>query len=108
MKPIALAFSVLLVASVVVFGHGNEQHVIGTVASIEGNSVTVSTVGGGTTTVNIVATTKFVKGETAATLKDVKVGDGVVIHAKPTGKALEASEVKIRVAAGSTAKATTH
>lgn len=108
MKSIALALSALLLVSVVVFAHGNEQHVIGTVASIEGNSVTVSTVAGGTATVNLVTTTKFLKGEAAATLKDVKVGDRVVIHAKPIGKTLEASEVKIGVAAGSTAKASTH
>ena len=100
MKSIALTISALLLVSAVAFAHGNEQHVIGTVAKIDANSVTVSTVAGGNTVVSIVAATKFVKGEAAVTIKDVKVGDRVVIHAKPVGKTLEASEVKIGVAAG--------
>lgn len=43
----------------------------------------------------IVPGTKFVKGTSAATLQDVKVGDRVVIHAKPEGSMLQATEVKI-------------
>jgi hypothetical protein len=108
MKYTALALSALLLGSVVVFAHGNEQHVIGTVSKIEANSITVATVAGPVTTVNIVPTTKFLKGDAAAALKDVKVGDRVVIHAKPLGKTLEASEVKIGVAAANTAKGSSH
>ena len=35
------------------------------------------------------------KGEAAATQKDLKVGDRVVIHAMPMGEMLHATEVKI-------------
>ena len=46
----------------------------------------------------IVPTTRFLRGESPATVQDLKVSDRVVIHAKLTGQILEATEVKIGVA----------
>jgi hypothetical protein len=93
-RRILTAFAVLIF-STLVFAHGNEQHVIGTVAKIEPGSITVKTIEGDAKTVMIVADTKFVKGSSPATQQDVKVGDRVVVHARPEGGMLYATEVKI-------------
>jgi hypothetical protein len=74
--------------------HGNEKHVLGTVTKITDAEITVETAPKETVTVKIVAETKFVKSGTEATLKDLKVGDRVAIHAKPVGDTLEAHEVR--------------
>ncbi|MGO9275545.1 MAG: DUF5666 domain-containing protein [Terriglobia bacterium] len=90
-----LAIYAILVLPASMLAHGNEQHVMGTVAKIEAASITVKTTDGGMTTVMIVPDTKFVKGTSAASQKDLKVGDRVVIHAKPEGSMLHATEVRI-------------
>ncbi|HYL10341.1 MAG TPA: hypothetical protein VEU31_06350 [Candidatus Acidoferrales bacterium] len=89
-------FAFLLCCSLAPFllAHGNEKHVLGTVTKITDAEITVETAAKETVTVKIVAETKFVKTGTEATLKDLKVGDRVVIHAKPVGDALEAHEVR--------------
>jgi hypothetical protein len=94
MKSVTLALFASLLMSVAAFAHGNFEHVLGTVTKIEGNSIMVVTVSGENKTVTIVTPTKFVKSGSPATQKDLKVGDRVVIHAKPIGSTLEAAEVK--------------
>jgi hypothetical protein len=86
---------ILLILSVLVFAHGNQQHVMGEVAKIEATSITVKTTDGKTVLVMIVQETKFVKGGSPANWQDVKVGDRVVIHAKPEGGVLHATEVRM-------------
>ena len=41
----------------------------------------------------VVASTQFVKSGAAASMRDLKIGDRVVIHANPNGDKLEASSV---------------
>lgn len=98
MRSVVSAICVLLFLSALVFAHGNEKHVMGTVTKIEDGSVVVKTKEGDKT-VMVMSTTKFVKGTTAVTQKDLKVGDRVVIHAMPMGDMLHATEVKIGAAA---------
>jgi hypothetical protein len=85
----------VLIFSTLVFAHGNEQHVMGTVVNIEAGSISVKTTAGDVKTVMVIAETKFVKGSSPVTQQDLKVGDRVVIHAKPEGSMLHATEVKI-------------
>jgi ribosomal protein L2 len=68
---------------------------MGTVIKIDTGSITVKTPSGETTTVMIATSTKFVKGTSSVTQQDLKVGDRVVIRAKPMGDMLHATEVKI-------------
>jgi Domain of unknown function (DUF5666) len=75
--------------------HGNEKHVMGTVTKVESGAITVQTPNAGEKTVDISSATKFMKGQSAATQQDIKVGDRVVIHAKANGDKLEATEVRI-------------
>jgi len=98
MRSVVSAICVLLFLSTLVFAHGNETHVMGTVTKIEDGSIVVKTKEGDKT-VMVMSTTKFVKGTTAVTQKDLKVGDRVVIHAMPMGDMLHATEVKIGTAA---------
>jgi hypothetical protein len=86
--------------------HGDEQHVMGTVTAITENTITVEIAQKQgdtqktTVTVQVVSTTKFEKMDAPATMKDLKVGDRVVIHAAKKADKLEAHTVKIGMAMG--------
>jgi hypothetical protein len=80
--------------------HGDEQHVIGTVASVAKDSITVKTAANALVTVAVVPQTTFSKNKSAAKLSDLNVGDRVVIHAKePTEGKLVADTVEFRAPA---------
>lgn len=81
-------------ASGLLWAHGTEKHVMGTVTAIAPESITVETTSHQIQTVQITSQTKFLKGDKPSSLSDLKVGDRVVIHAKPSGDKLEATEVK--------------
>lgn len=85
----------ILILSTIVLAHGDQLHVMGTVTKIDAGSITVKTTTGEVKMVMVLPTTKFLRGTAAATAQDVKVGDRVVIHAKPGGEMLHATEVKI-------------
>src|SRR5713101_2318258 len=94
MKRTVEVFALALALSVIAFAHGNEKHVMGTVASISDNSITVETTSKKTATVTVSATTKFQKSGLPAALKDLRVGDKVVIHATGPDEKLVATEVR--------------
>ncbi len=78
------------------FAHGDEQHVLGTVTKISENSITVQTTKNMDVELMITSDTKFTKGSASATLKDLQVGNRVVIHAMPMkGGMLMAHSVQI-------------
>lgn len=104
MKNLALAVSAIFFLSMGLYAHGNQEHLIGTVARVDGTSIVVKTTAGAEKTVTVGEKTKFVKGSSPATIQDVKAGDRVVIHARPEGKALQATEVRIGTASGAEAK----
>jgi hypothetical protein len=86
-----LAFVALATA---VSAHGTDKHVLGTVTKITDTEIIVETQTKEVQVVKITPDTTFVKSGATATLKDLKVGDRVVIHAKPTGNDLIAHEVR--------------
>jgi hypothetical protein len=93
---ILLTCAVLLGGSV--FGHGNFQHVMGTVTKVSPDSVSVETTAQTTVDVQIVSETTLTKDNAPASLKDVHTGDRVVIHAMPMlGGKLMAHPVQIGV-----------
>ena len=94
MKSINLALCALLLTSAAALGHGNSVHVKGTVSRIERNTITVATTTGESKTVSVDMDTRFLKSGITAKLNDLKVGDRVVIHAKPKGAILQAVEVR--------------
>jgi len=94
MKRLAMVVAVLVFATGIVLAHGEAVHVMGTVTAISNNSVTVQTVDKKSSTVEITAQTKFVKSGVAASIKDLKVGDRVVVDAGKIGEKLEAHQVR--------------
>ena len=67
---------------------------MGTVTSISDNSITVETTSKKTVTVSLSASTKFQKSGSPATLKHLKVGDRVVIHATGSEGKLVPTEIR--------------
>ena len=84
------------------FAHGGMDHVMGTITGMTDHSLSVKASDGTVTEVEIDGETKFVKGDSAATLKDVQVGSRVVIHAQKHDNSLHAAEVKIGTGAAPT------
>jgi preprotein translocase subunit YajC len=67
---------------------------MGTVTSVSDNSITVETTSKKTVMVTLSTATKFQKSGSPAALKDLKVGDKVVIHATGPEEKLVATDVK--------------
>jgi hypothetical protein len=88
----------VLVLSAVAWGHGNQKHVLGTVRAVDQNSITVETASHEKQTVQVTSETKIFKGGQPSTLKELRVGERVVIHAKNVGNTLEATEVRFGAA----------
>ena len=103
MKRIILSIAVVMFAAILVasaaFAHGQEQHVMGQVAALTESSITVQTKAKDTVTVYTMPETKYKKSTAAASMKDLKVGDRVVIHAKKMGDKLMATDVRFAIAA---------
>ena len=68
---------------------------MGAVTAITGSSVSVNTMDRTVQAVALTEGTKFLKGDSAITLKDIKVGDRIVIHATQKEGRLVAAEVKV-------------
>ena len=84
-----------LLLGALAFAHGGMEHILGTVTAIADHSLSVKTRDGAVKTVEFDGETKFVKGDAAATVKDIQVGSRVVIHAHRDDKTLHAAEVRI-------------
>src|SRR6266567_6445954 len=93
-KVFATLFALVLMVSSA-YAHNGMEHVMGTVASITDNSITVTTTDGKTQTVTTTADTKYSKMNAAIALKDIKVGDHVVIHATKKDNKLIAATVQV-------------
>jgi hypothetical protein len=89
-----LAILAFVALATVASAHGTDKHVLGTVTKITDTEITVETQTKEVQVVKITPDTAFVKSGASATLKDLKIGDRVVIHAKPTGSDLVAHEVR--------------
>ena len=89
-----LTLLAIISLAAVAFAHGTDKHVLGTVTKITDTEITVETQAKEVQVVKIAPDTSFVKSGASASLKDLKVGDRVVIHAKPAGSDLIAHEVR--------------
>jgi hypothetical protein len=93
-KLLATLFTVVLTVSSA-YAHNGLEHVMGTVASITDNSITVTTTDGKTQTVTATSDTKYSKMDAVVALKDIKVGDHVVIHATKKDNKLIVATVQV-------------
>jgi ribosomal protein S17 len=95
MKKLTTTFFTLVLMVSSAYAHNGMEHVMGTVASITDNSITVTTTDGKTQTVTTTADTKYNKMDAVIALNDIKVGDHVVIHATKKDNKLVAATVKV-------------
>jgi Cu/Ag efflux protein CusF len=87
--------AVLLSFAAALLAHGGMEHVTGFVKAISPESVIVETLKHETVTVRLTAKTEAMKSGVKASLKDLRTGDRVAIHAvKDQAGALEAAEVE--------------
>jgi hypothetical protein len=98
-KILATTMMTVLASAMVLFAHGDAEHVMGTISAIQGDHVTVKLQDGKTESVMLDKSTKYFNGEKTGKKEDVKVGSRVVIDAKMDTKMkmLVASEVKLGV-----------
>lgn len=75
--------------------HNGMHHIMGTVTTVTDTQITLKGTDGKIQKVAVAAATKYIKGTTAIALKDIKVGDHVVIHASEKDEKLTAVEVKV-------------
>jgi hypothetical protein len=95
MKRIMGMIALVLLSVTMLFAHGDEKHVMGTVTKLTDSSITVKDTHGKSVDVAITPTTKFLKNDKPVAAKDIQVGDRIVIQAKQHGNALEATMVKV-------------
>ena len=94
MKRLAMVLAALVLTAGIALAHGEAVRVIGTVTAISSNSITVQTVDNKSSKVDVSVQTKFVKSGVAASIRDLKVGDRVVIDAGKVGEKLDAHQVR--------------
>lgn len=92
-RRILTALGCLLLVSLA-FAHGGEEHVMGTVTKVSDSSITVETTEKKAVVVAVTDRTKFEKSGQPAALRDLNVGDRVVIHARKSENKLTAHTVK--------------
>lgn len=91
----ALLAALALIAGSAYVQHHGMTRVRGTVAGITDARITVDTSYGKSQTVVLTPDPKYTKADTAITLKDIKVGDQVVIQATKKDNQLTAVKVKV-------------
>lgn len=95
MKRIIGMITLVILGATLLFAHGDEKHIMGTVTKVSDSSITVKDTHGKVVDVVITPNTKFMKNGEAVAAKDIHAGDRVVVHAKQNGKKLEATMVKL-------------
>ena len=91
---IAILLGLAIFLTSVVFAHEGAKHFMGTVKSVDADSLTIVTTANETVTLKVLPTTKFVKSGQPASLQDLKAGERVVVHAKQKGTSWETQEVQ--------------
>ncbi len=91
---LGLTLFLIMALTLTAFAHGGGEHIKGKVTAIGENSITIETPAKEAKTVGFDATTKFEKSGVAATVKDLKVGDRVVIDIHEMGDMLHAAVVR--------------
>jgi hypothetical protein len=85
---IAAALLALVAMPLALLAHGH-GHVKGTVSTVDASKIDVKTADGKSRQLALTGKTKYLKGEAAATIADVKPGERVVVHLAEDGSALE-------------------
>ncbi len=95
MKRLLALLLTLGVFAVTAHAHNGMQHIMGTVTSISDADITVKGADGKAQTVAVSSETRYFQAHSAVALKNIKVGDHVVIHAAKKGDHFIAAEVRV-------------
>lgn len=95
MKRLFTLVMTLGLLTTIAYAHNGMEHVMGTVTSVTDTAITVNTTNGKSQAVVLTSDTKYTKMDKAITLKDIKAGDHVVIHAKKKDSQLVAVTIKV-------------
>lgn len=98
-----IAMAALMIGSVTAFAHNGVEHIMGTVKAVTETSITVETVKHTAVMVAVDPSTTFSNKDAKASLKDLKVGERVVINAKE-GADKKLQGISVKWGAGSTSK----
>ena len=101
MKRIAMILLVAMAAAVPAWAHGKPEQVLGTVTAMTDKAVTVQTSDKKTRTIATNAKTMVMRGAEHLAMKDVKVGDRVVLDVDTEEKVVQT--IKLGAAAGGSA-----
>jgi hypothetical protein len=104
MKQVIRLVSIVALVAGPALAHGTALHVMGTVTAMTDDSITVQTKAKEPVTVYTMPDTKYEKSGSAASMKDLKIGDRVVIHAAKMNEKLMANEVSFGAVAHPPAK----
>lgn len=98
MKRVITILGAALLMAANVFAHGDAVHIRGTITKVSGNAVTIRTADTAAKTVSftIAPRTEIDRGAAVASLRDLKVGDRIVVEL-PRGKT-EAASIRIGAA----------
>jgi hypothetical protein len=94
MKRTILLFVLVVFAAGAALAHGKEEHIMGTVTAMTDSSITVQTKAKDPIVVYTTAETKYEKSGAAASMKELKLGDRVVIHAARINDKLVTNDVQ--------------
>ncbi len=100
----ALAFALSVALTALLSAHDDAPHIRGTIVSATDTAIVVKPTTGANQTLTVGSDTKVLRGKTAASLKDVKVGDRVVVHTMKHGSQLMAEEIDLPAVAAAKAK----
>lgn len=93
MKKAFTTLSLVIALAGASFAHGKAQHIMGAVTAISANSLTLKTATGAQV-IAITSQTKFLKSGAAASVKDLKSGDRVIVEAEKRDGKMEAESVR--------------
>src|SRR5713226_7241982 len=94
LRPVVMVLALVLTATFAL-AHQGIEHIMGTVSAINQTSITVTTVKQTGVTVLLNASSKFSHNNAEASWKDIRVGDRIVVNAKPNAdKTLVAISVR--------------
>lgn len=101
----ALALAAVLVIPAAARAHeGHSEKVMGTVSSVQANSIMVKTAAGKTVMVMLDAKTKLTRGKAKVDATDIKVGDRVVAQGPEEKEMIMATSVQLGAGPATTAK----
>jgi hypothetical protein len=99
-KRLIVLLAAFVLSAAVVYAHGGNDHLTGTITAIEGDHIQIKDQAGKSVMVMVVKTTKYLKDEKASTKADLKVGTRILVDAKMDEKMkmYSAEEIHIGVA----------